>query len=533
MNRRFAVLVVALLMAAFAGHAVAAPGAYHVDKETGYKVRTPKGWESIPIKNTERWIVAKFLSDREYTGKDDSGQLAMYKPHMRVIIFPKVNTADAKEKLKNPYKNFTDYLKKEYYGGGWFESLREEKQKKDLKWTLVEIKVEKLTWGGKKRLIAGIFHHEDGDYVVQFEILEDSYKKLKNDCYGCLKSFQFIARTGSIGRTTTEGAAEFVDEDKLTPAERKKRRLAKQEGAFKKSVSKLPKGWGSFEYKGVFVLHHTDKKYAMKIAKRVVAVKGWLDKNLDYLGDEFVRPMIVRVCKSRDEVNSYADTSADAWFNAESEIVTYEDKSAGSRSWAFELVVRGALRAWLADKNYDLYMATPAWFDYGLQQYLGTATVKGSRLAFKPDEWEMTRLREQKQADELQRIDDMAQMPWREYKFTYQAQSAQLLRFLFDGPGRGLKGAKTFLKDYLTAIIEMLDEREKARKAKEKEEEGAEAEPDKPKTEEEEAEEFQKRREEWRKKEKEMLEEAFQRAFSAWKKSTWETMEKSFQKFMK
>ena len=124
-------------------------GNYHTDKKVGYKVRAPKGWSQIPIKNEERWIVGKFLSKREYINEDGWG----FKPDMRVIIFPDSVTKDRGAKvtrdeassttiieIKNPYKDYEDYLQKNYRGGGWFVSLeKEQKGKNDLEWTLMEI----------------------------------------------------------------------------------------------------------------------------------------------------------------------------------------------------------------------------------------------------------------------------------------------------------------------------------------------------------------------------------------------------------
>ncbi|MCU0724719.1 MAG: hypothetical protein MUE73_02850, partial [Planctomycetes bacterium] len=176
----------------------------HTDEQLGYKVRFPQGWEKMPLPPQERWIVAKYLCDREYIDKESGYG---FKPEMKVILFPHVVTQDRGVKrttegegedtrttieIKNPYKDYKDYLTQNYTGGGWSVSLEEEQKTGDLKWTLLEIKVEKLAWA-KKRIVTGIFHAEDADYAVQFEVLEDNYDKLKAPVYGSLKSFALVA----------------------------------------------------------------------------------------------------------------------------------------------------------------------------------------------------------------------------------------------------------------------------------------------------------------------------------------------------
>jgi hypothetical protein len=403
--------------------------------------------------------------------------------------------------------------------------MEEEKEDGDLKWTLMEIKVEKLAYGGKKRLVAGVFHQADADFVVQFEILEQDYKKLKATLYGCLGSFKFITRTGALAPAVTEGRIDLTDESELTPKEREKRREEKQAKAFKKAVDGLPDGWDSFEYKGVCVLSHTDRKFAMKVAKQVVAVREWLDKTFPCMGDEYVRKPIVRICANRDEESSYYDGSGDAWSNAGREIVTHKDQSSGSASWEFEWLNRNVVSGWFADKDPDLGWRMPDWLEGALGQYVGTGTLKGSRMQFKPDQWEKEKLRTAIKSGEWKGIQVMILMSPDEFQFQHQSQSAAFLRFLLDGPGRGLKGAKTFLEDYLNALRFLVQERIKAEEAEEPEvREGAQ-------TEEEEDEEFRQRgerRKKWKEEEKAFLQQVFERAFEGWDERRWKSLEAAF-----
>ena len=108
----------------------------------------------------------------------------------------------------------------------------------------------------------------------------------------------------------------------------------------------------------------------------------------------------------------------------------------------------------------------------------------------------------------------------------HSPQAAALLRFMLDGPGKGLKGAKTFLEDYFTALREYVHERRAAAEKEEKKD------GESPKTEEEEEEEFQRRQQQWKEKEQELLKDVFERAFGEWSESTWMKLERSYLKFV-
>jgi hypothetical protein len=512
----------------------------HTDEQLGYKVRCPQGWLKMPLPPQERWIVAKYLCDREYLDKESGYG---FKPEMRVVLFPHAVTEDRGVKkttegegddtttiieIKNPYKDYKDYLTQNYSGGGWSVSLEEEQKSGELAWTLLEIKVEKLAWA-KKRIVTGIFHAEDADFAVQFEVLEDNYDKLKATVYGSLKSFTLIARQGPIAPTTTPGTDVLDDETKLTPEERKKRRLERQMTTFRKAKESLPAGWESFEYKEFLVLSHVDRKYAMGIVKQAEAVRNWLDATFPYLGDEYVRPPIIRICANVDEERSYFDGSGDSWMSPGREIVTHKDTGSGALSYEFEYVKRRIVAGWFADKDraFSLYM--PDWLDGGLRQYLGTSRLKGSNLEFKPDDWERERIREANKKGEMMAIRQMLLASPEEFRFSHESQAASLLRFLLEGPGRGLKESKTFLERYLKAVRDVADEWE--RKAEEELNKAASEAKEGPKTEEEEDEEFKNRgrfAQDWAEQRKKFLEEVFNRAFGGVKDADWAKMEGSY-----
>ena len=124
----------------------------HKDTELGFQIKVPRSWKKIPIATSEKWVVAKYLSNRELWGKKEA---AAHTPFMKIILFPKevVNDKGVKVKkdknkvtisIKNPYKNFQEYLKANSYGG-YYPTSEEEKTIRKVRTTCMEIRFEKLT----------------------------------------------------------------------------------------------------------------------------------------------------------------------------------------------------------------------------------------------------------------------------------------------------------------------------------------------------------------------------------------------------
>ena len=80
----------AALLIVFAIGAGGARAGVHKDDKLGYRIVVPRGWKQMPVKTSERWMVAKFLSSKKYAVKDASGWTGTFKPDMRVIVLPLV-----------------------------------------------------------------------------------------------------------------------------------------------------------------------------------------------------------------------------------------------------------------------------------------------------------------------------------------------------------------------------------------------------------------------------------------------------------
>lgn len=514
----------------------AAPGEYHEDTKYGYKVKSPKGWGYVPMGADEKWIAGKFLSDKAYTWTDpDTNMGATFKPVMQVIVFidevvkkrgvemEEGDDGDIWISLNNPYKDYKDFLDKTYRGGGWFVSAEEEAEHRDLRVTQYEIKVEKLSYTGPKRIVTWVFHTEEVDFAVQFEVLEDSYRKLKSDIYSCLKSFRTIPRDRSLTAATTGGRTKLKPEGELTLDERTKQRKETEGIAHRKASEGLPGDWKVKEMGRFLVLNHADEKYAKKVVAHAEAVWKWLDKNFDYVGKgEYVRRPILRICANRDEESAFR--SGTSW-GSSLEIVTHQDKSAGAMSWELEYVNTRLVEIWFQHRNRDLYSAMPNWLSSGFRQVLGTARASGRKLEFKVDDWEREGLRKAVREEKLIPPRDLVQMSRSQFWNNQSAnmQAAAFIRFILEARS---KKTRVVLQDYLTelqTIVAELNEKEKKDRAS-----GDVDVPTAPQTEEEEDEAFKNRQKRFEEKETEFLTMVFDRAFGEWSDKDWDRLKKVY-----
>ena len=526
----FLALGVLLLLPAVAR---AAPGPWHEDEKLGYKVRTPKGWTEIPLQTEERWMVARFLSDRSYTYTDPTdGWTFDHKPEMTVIVFiaevvkkrgiEKTDTGDGfLVELSNPFKDYEDFLGRTYSGGGWYISEDEKGDVSGVPVRKLEIKVEKLASTGPKRIVTWVFHTEEVDFAVQFEVLEGSYDKLKADMKACLASFRLIPRQGSLVPPTTGEKTAPVDEGGMTPEARVAHRKETERALREKAAQSLPAGWTAKEMGPFLVLSHVDEKYARKLVSHAEAVWKWLEETFPYVGaGEYARLPVIRICESEEEYGRFLGGTA--WGSA-LEIVSYKDTSEGEMGWSFEKVNRGLVRVWFGEKDQDLYWAFPHWLDSGLDQVVGTARAKGGKLEFQADQWELEALREAVRKKEVTLLQDLLKLGFQDFyeKRSRTQQSAAFVRMLLDPRN---KKTREILQRYIQNLDALVSEEDaKADPA------GGEAAKEAT-TEEEEEEQLKNRRQALKDKEKEFLQQVFQKTFGDFTDKDWLRLNDDFVK---
>jgi hypothetical protein len=537
--RRFGGLAVFLLAAALA----APPFGNHKDDRLGFTMQTPNKWAAIPMAADERWMVAKYLSDKTYFWTDKKGGWTQeHQPDMEVIAFV---DAAVKEKAKliqkdkrdgrtewivqfeSPYKNYKDFLGKRYRGGGWFVTDEKEDKVGDIPVTCYQIKVDKQSQNGPKRMVTWVYHVPDVDVAVQFETLEDAWPKLQGELMKCLRSFKSVERSGeALFEASTAGdKAEYVDEETLTPEQRKSRRAALEKSYTDKATAKLTEGWSAKRMGRFMVLNHADEKFAKRVVDQAEAVWKWLDDTFDFVGaGEYVRTPILRICKDQAEYQAFF--KGQTWFSLNDlEIDTYQDDG-GATGWESKWVNRQVLSFWLRDRDRRLYLAMPGWIGIGLSNLVENLHMKNGKVTFRKDDWNRDDVREAARSGRTTAPKEIFVMSgegyWQDYLKVEEAE--QLVDYLAARGGAKDKRTKDLLPEYLKNLIAVVGEVEKEAKA------SAGKTEKKAKTEAEEDAQFKQRRDGLKKGEQRILEETFKRTFGAWTDSDWKAFQDSYEK---
>ncbi|HYC79288.1 MAG TPA: hypothetical protein VEI02_16845 [Planctomycetota bacterium] len=546
-------LAACLLVATAAAQEAVFKNGWHEDRKMGFKIRVPEKWDQVPMSPEERWIVAKYLCNREYVARGEF--YFTHKPTLRVIVFlddakkvkgPKIDTEETEEGTKItgitlasvPYKDYQDYLKRNSSEGFHVEKEVEGKGAGGVVCKKYDVRIDKLA-AAKRRIVTWVFRNEAGEYAVEFDALEEHFDKLYPTFEQALKSFTFIKADAAItaGSSTGEsspGSSFSPTERKkwreMSADERRKRRKDAEEARLNAVKKKIPEGWRISQSKNFHVLSHTDERFTEKVVEAAEACRKWMDETFGAVSDEYVMRGVIRVFASYDEYFAYAKGSSDTFSPLQQELLTFKDANMGART-GFDLLLTSVGRRYLYDKDPVSYLATPAWFDAGFSGVLGSAVVKDGKLQLQTDAMEARAIAANagkaapSAKDLLSKANDAF---YSDGYMTNAAYSARLFRWLA-GPGQKVPHLKGFLAGYVKTAIELENaEPEKPEDGKERPKSVTEAES------EEEEERLLKERKESRKKEgSESMKALFDKATGAWTDAQWKTLENGFESTIK
>ncbi|MCK6449090.1 MAG: hypothetical protein L6Q99_22055 [Planctomycetes bacterium] len=536
------------LLAILSATAFAPRGDVYENVDFGFKFRPPKSWAQMPQQSDEAWQIVKYLSDKTYYWTEKGGWTYEHKPELTVIAFVTELTRkkaeverkkeDGKDSitilLRNPYKDYLDWLKRTYSGGGWYVAEEKDLELSGVKVHVYDIKVEKLASGGPKRIVTWVYKQEDVDFAFQIEVLEDSLSKVEDLIDDAFRSFRLIPRTGKglPGATTGEKIV-IEDVSKLTPKQREERRRGSERKAQEKALDTLTEGWKSFRTKRFLVLYHCDEKFARRIAGQAESLFAWLDTTFPFVGpDEYVRSPVLRICKDQDEYNAFWSGGFTLSFGERvPEVVAYDDKSGFQTGWAVERLNRSLCDFWFHERDSQLAAAMPTWLVTGLLQTLGNARCDKTtgKMEFRADDWGRDEVRTLVRSGGAIRPRDMVRQTVDGFAgsggdslINSYWQAGAWVFYLTAGSGAKDSKTKDLLSSYLRNLKQAVVEREAA---EDKDGDKTDA---KPKTEEEEEAQFKARSEMWRKREQELLDDTFERTFRTWSDKQWEAIEQAY-----
>jgi hypothetical protein len=528
--------------------AAEAVGDYVKDEKWGYKVRTPREWSQAAMSADEQWIAAKHIAPRALAAKKTSGGY-LERPEMWVIAFPKGREKTASKvetgkdeagedtftiTIKNPYKDYKDFVKQMGLAGGGYHFSKEEPGEVDgQKVTMYEIMVEKLV-DSPLRILAWQYMADDVDFIVQLRILEDYYEDYKRTFDGVLKSFRRIPRTQAMpgGATTGEKVTLRQDETNLTPEQRAERRRKEVEETIQREIAALPKDWITVRSEHYVALSHVDQKFTQQTLDFAEAIRGYLDKTFS-IGNDYVPPGIIRIFANQGEESAFNQGSGGwaRWLMGGAEQIRVSRRTGEERQWEYEYLAQRVTDQWIQFRNVLLDRSMPFWIKEGLKRHMGFArpAAGGKRIEFKPDPYDKETLREMFRKGTGIPLKELLEGDEDKFKeHGHILEAGQAVSWMLGDGGKGkLKGAvQTYLKELIAAVTEA----EKEFKAKREASKGK-SEDSGPKTEKEEEEMMRAMQTEFESKRKALRERAFKAAFGAMDDKDWKNLDAAFVKF--
>lgn len=389
-------------------------GTTHTNKELGFSIRTPKDWDFVAANETEKYIVATFTGNRLLKTKKfkEWADYGTHRPMMRIIAFTPENVElgegeEGEEEVfgkkvkftyaqENPYKDFREYVKRTI--NGFYFGDEEESKVKDVECTHLEV-----FWHEARpplRRVACVYHIDDMDIAVYFDVMEEWYPKYESFFQKAFKTFKTVER-------------EYVAEDLTKPASSKP--MTREEFIAKKTAT-LPEGWTHMVTKSHLIFSHAPEKYTEKIAKFAHAMRSKIQKDFakkrskERAGEDKNDPRIpiIRICGSVGEYNAYIDTGGmQRYFNEKTrEVVVYDGTRQGyDIEWTYSRIGGALWRQFMSEEF--KYIRPESWYVDGMGFYYQCFKLKGSSCKFIKDTWLNNQLREGEKNGECKRLKDL------------------------------------------------------------------------------------------------------------------------------
>ncbi|HEX5052539.1 MAG TPA: hypothetical protein VFZ65_12250 [Planctomycetota bacterium] len=521
----------------------------------GIQVTIPDGYSVVPLQIDEKWILAKFLSDKAYLSKNRDWNREHH-PLMRVIAFTEAAKKSAGVEVQEekdgstfigigavPYQGYRDYVKR--HRSGFFFSKEDEAKVGGQDCLMCEVQINKDE--PKLHLYSVVFRRPTFEVAVEFEVLEDRLDKLERSCMDALESVRFTAPAATAGVTHGDGAkpAEtkkmsnrlwtgFRSEWRKRPSLERSEIRHKIEQEHHAAVrEKTPPDWTVTDTKHFLVVSHADERFTARMVEGGEAFFEWCEKEFSTLGDDYVRRPVMRLCRDFDEYKAYHFDSSNStgWslFDDDHEIGTYRDEYNGTSGKDVSNLFTGILIHYLQEMDPYIVNYSPYWLTWALDDYVSSSLVKNRKIEFRVDDWVRDESRDMQREGKLPGLHKILELDADGFTSMMKVErrtgyaTTQALRYVL-GPGQKEKVFKDFLRTYFKAVISAAERHADQWDAKP----GKSAE-----TEEEEEQQAKERADKSKERRKQLQKEINDVVFDKIGDKQWEKLDKGFDTFVK
>ena len=459
----------------------------------GVTLTIPKGYETVPLQVDEKWISAKFLSDKSYISKSKEFS-AEHRALMRIVIFAESAKKKSGTEVHEtedgttligigsvPYQGYRDYVKR--HRKGFFFSREDDTKIAGQEAQFCEVQVHK--GDPKLHLYTMIVRRPTFEIAVEFEVLEDRLDKVKRECMKSLNSMRFTAPaveasapiTGSGGgktrKTSTKLWSAFRKEWRKRPKKERDEIRKDMEIQHHEAIKKTtPEDWSVTESKHFMIVSHASPKFTKQMTEGAELFYKWCEKEFGSLGDDYVRRPVLRLCKDVDEYKAFHFDSSNetgwSFTGGDREIGTYYDNYNGSSGRDVSVLFSGILQHFLQERDSYIISYTPYWLTWSLNDYVTECYVKGRKLDFRVDDVVRDEARALHRDGGLPKLQELMSMSESEFNNLMKKERrnryavSQALRYVI-GPGAKDKSFKSFLKRYFESAIAVAEKNDDGR----------------------------------------------------------------------
>jgi hypothetical protein len=451
---RTPLLIVCLVLAA----PVAAQRDYVIPRH-GVQFHPPKGWTELPAAGHRGQLVAMFCAPRPLTPR--SGAARPHTPTLRIRFFPADLEASPDEvdglPMRTPFRDFDDYIARGRMKGADVRlAVLELGELKGRLFTVTEGRP-----GADRTLYGALVPMDDGQLVIEFELLADHLDKQRRDFDRCLDSFG----PAEVGEAQ---AAVPVPPWRADPAAWKANDEAARAGArqaFADAVvaaAENPElGWKSYSSRAWTVLSAADAGFTKKAIQAAEAMREWSEQHFASTSDRTPLPAVLRIFASPDHYTVLMEREAAAleYDPDRRELYFYDDPNAGTTT-GFGMLLRAVLWQYLDDEEPGVASCLPRWLDQGLWEYCRSTQVRGKKIEFESGDVEKGRIRYQQREDSMPAVWNLIQESIQptpedgaaENAWGYTPECARLVRWVLDHEGGEAFGKPDLLAEYVRAL---------------------------------------------------------------------------------